>query len=383
MLSLLYYWQYDLRQRIAARIYCLFHRTGRAGAVRPGLINDPRKVLLVITGLIGDTVLCTPSIQEARRVWPGAKLTLLGLNRNCDLLAGCPSLDSLHESPLIPFSLFKRRRLAQLKAWLKAQSFDVGMILLGDQFGLLLAQAGIPVRVGVLGSPLARCLTHAYECATPRTWGPGDRLNALRVLGHRVQEISPKLWVTETARASAQRRLGSLGLEHDVPYAVLHPFGRTWRQHWPLDRADQLAEQLRREHGMKTLLIGLPRRAEKVLSFKSSWLVDARGAFSLQELVAVVEGASLIVSTDSGPFHIAGALHRPVVGLFRSSRPEFATLYPTSLVVLGQDPSCKERCHWNYCAAMPCRQMLSLDVPVVLDHSKRLLERGPEVKISQ
>ena len=68
----------------------------------------------------------------------------------------------------------------------------------------------------------------------------------------------------------------------------------------------------------------------------------------------------MVVTTDSGPFHIAGALGRPLVGLFRARRPEHAGRYARSRVLLGRDERCAKECEWDRCRAEPCRQMDAL-----------------------
>ena len=202
--GLIYEWQYRARQWAVGRLCRL-----RGGATATDPPSAPSRVLVVMTGLIGDTVMSTPLIVEARRLWPAAHITLLGRRHNCELLAACPLLDARYEAPAIPFSLRKRRELARLDAWLRAQNFDVALIALGDQFAAALARARIPVRVGVRGHALEPCLTHTYSIGSPREWGPHERLNALRSLGYEVGDAAPRLWVADEARrrrARAARR---------------------------------------------------------------------------------------------------------------------------------------------------------------------------------
>jgi ADP-heptose:LPS heptosyltransferase len=101
-------------------------------------------------------------------------------------------------------------------------------------------------------------------------------------------------------------------------------------------------------------------------------VTDTTGAFSVQELMAVIEGASIVITTDSGPFHMAGALGRPTLGLFRASRPEHAELYSTARVVMESHPDCAD-CRWNSCQASPCRQMAAVTSSRVLDAIEPLI----------
>jgi ADP-heptose:LPS heptosyltransferase len=366
-LGAIYRSQLQGRQWLAGQMHRLWRSPSQA-ATRGGV---PHRVVILIAGLLGDTVMSTPLLIEARRIWPLARITLLGQAKNCSLLAACPHIDEYYETPSIPFSFRGRRGSLQLARWLRAQDFDLAIIALGDQFAALLAKVGIPVRVGVRGHVLQSCLTHSYEIGCPRSWGPWERLNALRVLGYQVENVMPQLWVSEVARAAARSRLSEMGLAPGTPYAVLHPFGSTRAQWWPLEYAGELAEALRREHELWTVIIGGPE-TRGALGAAQRNTIDATGAFTISELMAVIENAGLIISTDSGPFHIAGALERPLVGLFRARRPEHAGRYPLARVVFGQDASCARRCEWNRCRTSPCRQMNALSVDEVLDAIQNL-----------
>lgn len=224
LLELLYRKQHSFRQRLTAQRYRLVRAMERKGTTPVELeVSDPRKVLLILTGLIGDSVMATPVIAEARKLWPRAEITLLGTPNSVALFEACPELDALRVAGVDAFSLRGWNRIAQLKQWLAVCHFDVAIIILGDQFAALLATAQIPVRVGVRGSLLESCLTHRYEIESARTWGPSERLNALRCLGFQVLDAPPSpigfsacphLLGTETRR----RRLGAGGaLFRDPP----------------------------------------------------------------------------------------------------------------------------------------------------------------------
>jgi heptosyltransferase-3 len=144
----LYGRQYAARQWWAGQLWRLRRRGNDADRMARAL-KEPERVLLVIAGLLGDSIMSTPVISAARRVWPRAQLTLLGQPSNCELLAACPDLDARVEVKAVPFTLRRRGEVARLQAWVTSQRFDVALLILGDQFGLMIAKADIPVRVGV------------------------------------------------------------------------------------------------------------------------------------------------------------------------------------------------------------------------------------------
>jgi len=51
-------------------------------------------------------------------------------------------------------------------------------------------------------------------------------------------------------------------------------------------------------------------------------VIDAAGDIDLPTLAAVLADLDLLVTSDTGPMHLAGAMHTPVVALFGPSHPE-------------------------------------------------------------
>lgn len=368
LVGLAYRSQHSLRQWLEGRWYASKRRQPES-TLEEGW--EPDRVLVVLAGLMGDSVMCTPMLASIRHAWPRARVTLLGRSLNCELLAACPHVDDFRTVSADPYTIRHRHRVRELRQWVASQSFDVAVIALGDQFASLLAEARVPVRVGDEKHSLEACLTHRYDIGSARTWGPDERLNALRCLGVSPLEPTPRLWVSEPARASARSKLAALGMKAGNSYAVLHPFGTTPRQWWPPERVAELARMLVDDRDLDVVVVGGPETTGRV-SLDIARGFDTTGSLSISELVAVLSDASLVVSTDSGPFHIAGALGTPLIGLFRASRPEHADRYPSALVVFGEDPQCDAACRWDRCRSVPCRQMDRMSVADIAQAISRI-----------
>jgi len=369
-LSSLYGWQYHARQWCVGR----FHALRSVRSRKPACVPAPQRLLLILTGHIGDTVMCTPLVMEARRIWPHAHITVLGVAHTRELLAACPMIDSCVQTPAIPFSLRQWNRVAQLREWIRWQRFDMAIIALGDQFAGMLCELGIPVRVGRRGHVLAPCLTHTYDIGSPEAWGPSERLNALRALGLTVYERLPTLWLAPPMLERARRKLETLGLRHDERFMAIHPFGSEPCKWWPPDRVERLADAIYDDCQARVVVVGGGDTRGRLPSPGSNALVDATGVLTVGDLMAVFREAELVISTDSGPFHVAGALRCPLVGLFRAGRPEHAGRYPHARVVYGNEPACEARCRGRRCRTLPCRQMGAISVADVLGAVGRALE---------
>jgi ADP-heptose:LPS heptosyltransferase len=355
LLNILYKYQLYLRQRAAAIKCIVTKKNSRDGQFRS---TECKNILFVLAGLLGDTVMSQPVIAAAREIWPESRITILCKSHNRDLLKADPDIDEFYVCDADPFSLRSRAPIRELMQWLCGRRFELSVILLGDQYAHLLAKAGIPARVGVKGTLLEPCLTHSYDIGSPRQWGASERLNALRVLGHDVRNRLPKLYVDTDARKSAAEKLKSLGLGTEEKFIAFHPFGSTQRQWWPSQNFAEFASKAKSRYGAKIVLLG--GKETRQVTLDNEQFIDTRGKLSIPELLAVIDRADCIFTTDSGPFHIAGGLGKKVIGLFRNRRPEHANAYPTATAIFGQNDKCESECEWDICKANPCRQMAAI-----------------------
>lgn len=326
------------------------------------------RILVVCTGLLGDTVMCTPAFAQVRKLFPSSKVFGLVTSRNQELLAPAPWFDGFLVYDWSPFPLrpAKRRDLRHLQEQVRSLRPDLAIILLGDDFVPLLHRAGIPCIVGVAWDEFSSFCTHTYSIGHPRTWGPNERLGALRVLGHQVESVDAEIFVDSGARERVNKRLKHLEVNGmQAPLVVFHPFGRALHQWYPWSLAVTAACGVAQQTGGTIVLVGTARERELLAAQGFSvpeGVVNWIGALSLQELCALIERAAAVVTTDSGPFHLAGALRRPCVGLFRAIRPEHAHRYRTVVPLFWEEErfTCSPQCRWDGCAHMPCRQMVGI-----------------------
>ncbi len=107
-------------------------------------------------------------------------------------------------------------------------------------------------------------------------------------------------------------------------YAVLNP-GAAWpNKRWPAERFAAVAQHMAARHGLRVFVTWGP--AERALA--DAIVAAATGAAhlapptSIADLTALLRGAALVVSGDTGPMHLAAATGAPIVGLFGPTWPE-------------------------------------------------------------
>jgi heptosyltransferase-1 len=111
---------------------------------------------------------------------------------------------------------------------------------------------------------------------------------------------------------------GQVSARHPDGFVLLNPGGAWPNKQWPPGRFGELAAQIRDRHGLPSVVLwgpGEEARAAMVVA-------ESRGAAELSpptriaDLFGLSKSARVVVSGDTGPLHIAGAVGTPLVAIF-------------------------------------------------------------------
>jgi lipopolysaccharide heptosyltransferase I len=271
------------------------------------------KILLIKPSAIGDIVQTLPVLTGLRRQWPDAQIDWIVNDNLADILEGHPCLNRV--------ILYRRKRwttpwrVPEIWRWarqLRREKYDLTIDLQGlFRSGLMTLAAASPRRLGLLS---AREGSRAFytEFIADNALSNAERyVTTLEHLGIPVQRLDFQL----IPRAPFPEVLKDFG-----PYILLHPYSQWTTKLWPWRYYQELVDSMP-EHKFVVVGIGpwFPLDAP-------GRLVDLRGKLTLQELVTVTSKAQSVLSPDSGPAHIAGALGRPTLVLYgatdwRESKP--------------------------------------------------------------
>ncbi len=293
------------------------------------------KILIIKPSALGDVVQALPVLTGLKRRWPAARIDWVVNDSLREILEGHPCLNRL--------VLYPRKRwttpghLPEMWRWaqaLRAERYDLVLDLQGLlRSGLMTLATGAPRRIGLRSAREGALLAYT-EVVADRAVSAAERyLTCLEYLDIPVQPLDFQL----TARAPRPAALAGWG-----SYIALHPYSRWRTKLWPWRYYQELVEAMPER---RFVVVGegpwFPLEAE-------GRLVDLRGRLGLGELVTVLAGAEAVLSTDSGPAHIAGALGRPTLALFgatdwRKTKPAGANvlIHTRSLFC---SPCLKRRC---------------------------------------
>ncbi len=311
-----------------------------------------RRVLVVKLRYIGDVLLCTPVLRGLREAFPESTITALVNAGTEDVLLHHPDVDEI--------LLVKRPRAGarsrgqywadqfRLLRRLRERRFDLALDLTdGDRAAFLTWASGARLRVGF--NREGRFRGRAYHrCVAPFT---GRRhaveadLEALRLLGLRVDPVTPSLGLPPEAETAAGELLARKGASRERDLVLLHPGARWWFKAWPAERFAALGDWIVEELGAQVLIAGGgedAQAAEAIRGLMRSPAISLAGETSVLQLAAVLKRCRLFVGNDAGPMHIAAAVGTPVVALFGPTDPAEWGPWGEGHVVLYKGLDCSE-----------------------------------------
>lgn len=292
-------------------------------AVTLDAIGEVRSVLLVRPNFrLGNALITSPLVEALHRRFPGARLDYLGGEGTLSVLDGLP----IDERIVMSRGFVARPwRFVALFLRLRRRRYDVAVELAMGSFsgGLYTYLSGARHRIGVPRrnerlldvrlppTPVA----HAYD-------GP---VAFARHLGVACSD-RPVYCVGEDEAAAARTILASLGL---VGESGVEPFlaifvGGHGAKRWPNERWVELARRIA-AGGARVVLFAGPEEARHASELRAALHGGAEvvGPQPLRIFAALLAAATLVVTPDSGPMHLAAAVGSPVIAVLAKRSSTF------------------------------------------------------------
>ncbi len=279
-----------------------------------------RRILLVQTSYLGDTILSTPLIAALHQLHPGSELWMMTTPAAADLVRSDPLVHRV-----IVFDKRVRDRglagLLRMSRQLRTLDFERSYALQRSyRTALMLGLSGIRHRTGFRKAKWS----FLYHTRQPRD---PDQHDVHRNLALLAGEAPVGTFTTDLRLfpPSIDRIDPDLAvhLRHAVPYIILVP-GSAWetkRWHWQHFRT--VAERLL-DHGRRVILIGgAEDRAINRRVARGRPIIDLTARTSVAEAMTIVQHAGGIVCNDSMALHLASAFHKPCVAVFCATSPAF------------------------------------------------------------
>jgi lipopolysaccharide heptosyltransferase I len=324
------------------------------------------KFLIIRLGSLGDVIHGIPAAAALRSHYPQARIDWLVDPRYVELLDLVESLDT--RIPFDPRELTGGGRARATLRDLRTMQYDAVIDLQGLLKSAVIARLAAGKRtIGFPRRHLREPMARFFYTDTP---DPGDarhvidkNLRLLTAVGITNAAVHfpiriPRLCPTEVTAGS---------------YAVVNP-GAAWpNKRWPPERFGAVAAAMRREFDLRSVVLWGPGEE----SLAAAVVAASEGAAEqaprtrIADLVGLTRDARVMISGDTGPLHIAGAVGTPLVALFGPTSPERNGPWSPRDVVISRVSECaclyERRCR----KSTPC--INGITVEQVLDGVRRCL----------
>jgi lipopolysaccharide heptosyltransferase II len=321
------------------------------------------KILCVRLDSLGDVLMCTPAIRALRDSRRGRSITLLTSPGGAQAVPFIPELDGVieYQAPWMKSSaahdptadIVFANQLAQ-------QGFDAAVIFTSYSQSALPAAflcylAGIPLRI-------AHCRENPYQLLTD--WVAESEPEP--VVRHEVRRqldlVAQAGCGTDNSRlsfalrdadlAAVRARLLRSGIEADRRWVLLHPGASAPSRRYPARHWVDVIRLLDQRLGWPLVLTGGADEAPLIDEIREACGVAVHslaGELSLGEMGAALRLATIVVSNNTGPAHIAAAVGTPLVDLYALTNPQH-TPWQVRHRVLYHDVPCR------FCQKSVCPQ---------------------------
>lgn len=333
-------------------------------------------ILIVKLSAFGDVVQAIPTFEALRNHYPAAHICWLVEEGAADLLQHYPGLDEV--------LVCRRRSWLQMlrKPWRwPAMFLDMGRFcrslrqryydMIIDLQGLLKSGIWVGLARGDRKIGFDRTREASWRFVNERlpAYDP-DRhaleryLDVARYLGAEVDNFIVNDPWTAVEANQFQGRLGEIARTGTGPLVACHPISRWETKLWPEAKFARLAAEMVSRMQATVVFTGSNEDREAIARIIGEASVDRvynwAGTTGLRELAYLCKQAAIVVSTDSGPMHLAAVLGTPVVALFGPTAPWRTGPYGRKHKVLRVDRDCSP-CFQKTCDTVDCLAVIEVE----------------------
>ncbi len=330
-------------------------------------------ILIVKLSAIGDVVHTLPSLAALRKRYPDAHITWVIEEASADIIEGHPCLDRIIISRRKSWIMNLRRlhdvqkTIGEIRSFitsLRDREYDIVVDLHGLlKSAILVFLSRGKRRVGYDSMQELSGLFLNEKVYEDMNKHAVDRyLDIVRYLGARADKPEFHIHIEEENRRRAEQLLEKNGINPKDRFIAINPMALWDTKVWENDKCAELCDRIIGELNLPVVFTGgrdgrMVRRIRSLMRLPSS---DLTGRTTLRDLAYLYDLAALVVTTDTGPMHVAAAVGTPTVALFGPTGPARTGPYGTGHTVVRKNLPCSP-CFLKKCETRRCMEMISVE----------------------
>ena len=280
-----------------------------------------RKILIVRTDKIGDVVMITPIVRELRRAFPDSFISTLTRPETGGIFLHNPNVDKILTDDL------RRETFWEVVNELRGHAFTDGLLVMPTKRAAYqMFLAGIPNRIGV-GHIFYEVVTFMKGVSrnkyTPLRHESDYCMDLARRIGVTTDNLQPEIFVTGEELRQGNHLLRQMGVVQDDKKIFIHTGSGGSSPNWSEDKYFMLIDRILYDYPDSRFKIILTAREmtarfrNKINTLPLNRIIDISHIYkSLRELITIISQADLLISSSTGPLHLANALNVGCIGLY-------------------------------------------------------------------
>jgi heptosyltransferase I len=286
----------------------------------------PESICILRLSAVGDICHTLPVVRTIQSHWPSTKLTWIIGKLEAGLVRDIPGIE---------FVIFDKAR--GIKAYR-----DVWRALRGRRFDALLHMQ-MSLRSSAVNRLAPAKIRIGFDCerAKDLQW----LFNNAQIPAHRNQHVMDSFFGFAEALGINERVLrwdipipesdqqqAETMLPGKQPTLIISPCSSMSYRNWHSAGYAAVCDYAVKQHGLRVALTGGPGITELEMGQDIETqckipIINLIGKTNLKQLLAILKKATLVISPDSGPAHMATAVSTPVIGLYACTNPDRARPY--------------------------------------------------------
>lgn len=294
-----------------------------------------KNILVIRADNLGDLLMSSPAIRALKETY-NSNITVLTSAMATGIARLIPEIDDVitYDLPWIKSTnAIGAETINEIVEIIKQQKFDAALIFTVFSqnplpAAMLAYMAQIPVRVAYCRENPYDLLTHWLPDKEPYTFIQHQverDLNLVEFVGAKTSDKKLSLEVPVEAWEKTKERLKGSGVALSKPWLIFHAGVSEKKREYPKEQWIEAAKIMIEEHGFQVLFTGSSSEkpiTDELAHKTGKGSFSLGGIFKLDEFIALIEKAHVVVSVNTGTIHIAAALQTPVVVLYAQTNPQ-------------------------------------------------------------
>lgn len=348
-------------------------------------MNNNPNILVIKLSAIGDVVHSLPLLEVLKNRFPLSKIDWVVEENASDIIRNHPDIDQLIVFPRKDWikRIIKKREyrnvgkeVVNFTNELKKKKYDIVVDLQGlFKSGILAFISRGRRKIALNGGREASSIfvNERVAIPDPNIHALERYLYIARYLGITKLEWNGQIYTDAKDKTFVNHLLEEIG--NDRALVAVNPMAKWKTKLWNLDRFACLADRIIKELEAVVIFTGNEsdtKAIKIILSKMNSKALNLAGKIGLKELAYLYQKCAVVISTDTGPMHVAAAMTSPVViALFGPTSPFKTGPYGSKHRVIRVNLECSP-CFKKKCDDMSCMKEITVDM--VFNNVKKVFD---------